>query len=66
VYRLSGSSSAVAKLKATFDCGQDMDLFVQEPPVDPNAIATLVKQYLRERTFVYLVHQCDGFTPIFD
>ncbi|KAK9763715.1 hypothetical protein K7432_009367, partial [Basidiobolus ranarum] len=46
LYRVPGSTSAVTRLKAIFDEGNDMDLL--DSHEDPNAAATLLKMYLRE------------------
>ncbi|KAF9159649.1 hypothetical protein DFQ26_006314 [Actinomortierella ambigua] len=49
LYRISGSSTTVAKMKALFDQGQDYDFLQKghEPP-NPHDVATLLKLYLRE------------------
>ncbi|ORY03904.1 Rho GTPase activation protein [Basidiobolus meristosporus CBS 931.73] len=46
LYRVPGSASAVANLKAIFDEGNDLDLMsISE---SPHTVATLLKMYLRE------------------
>ncbi|KAF9173790.1 hypothetical protein BGX21_010308 [Mortierella sp. AD011] len=49
LYRVSGSTTNVAKLKAIFDNGNDYD-FLQKgnEPQNPHDVATLLKLYLRE------------------
>ncbi|KAG0306040.1 hypothetical protein BGZ98_003062 [Dissophora globulifera] len=49
LYRVSGSTSNVARLKAIFDGGLDYD-FLQKgnEPQNPHDVATLLKLYLRE------------------
>ncbi|KAF9945520.1 hypothetical protein BGZ72_001256 [Mortierella alpina] len=49
LYRVSGSTTNVARLKAMFDHGQDYD-FLQKgnEPQNPHDVATLLKLYLRE------------------
>ncbi|KAF9978012.1 hypothetical protein BGZ73_004137 [Actinomortierella ambigua] len=49
LYRISGSSTTVARMKALFDQGQDYDFLQKghEPP-NPHDVATLLKLYLRE------------------
>ncbi|GJJ75762.1 hypothetical protein EMPS_08120 [Entomortierella parvispora] len=49
LYRVSGSTSNVARLKSMFDHGQDYD-FLQKgnEPQNPHDVATLLKLYLRE------------------
>ncbi|KAI8335195.1 Rho GTPase activation protein [Chlamydoabsidia padenii] len=46
IYRIPGSTLEVNKLRSTFDLGHDSDLFATRP--DPNAVATLLKMYIRE------------------
>ncbi|OZJ05835.1 hypothetical protein BZG36_00906 [Bifiguratus adelaidae] len=46
IYRKSGSSSTITKLKETFDCGSEIDFF--QVRQDPHAVAALLKLYLRE------------------
>ncbi|KAI9101795.1 Rho GTPase-activating protein domain-containing protein, partial [Phlyctochytrium arcticum] len=46
IYRVSGSTSEVANLKANFNNGNDLDLLSQQ--MDPNAVASLFKSWLRE------------------
>ncbi|KAI1315901.1 hypothetical protein EDD11_000215 [Mortierella claussenii] len=49
LYRVSGSTSNVARLKAMFDNGHDYD-FLQKgnEPQNPHDVATVLKLYLRE------------------
>ncbi|KAG0249835.1 hypothetical protein BG011_008909 [Mortierella polycephala] len=49
LYRVSGSTTNVARLKAIFDQGHDYD-FLQKgnEPQNPHDVATLLKLYLRE------------------
>ncbi|KAF9191603.1 hypothetical protein BGZ51_006974 [Haplosporangium sp. Z 767] len=49
LYRVSGSTTNVARLKAMFDQGHDYD-FLQKgnEPQNPHDVATLLKLYLRE------------------
>ncbi|KAG0214954.1 hypothetical protein BGX28_001160 [Mortierella sp. GBA30] len=49
LYRVSGSTTNVARLKALFDHGHDYD-FLQKgnEPQNPHDVATLLKLYLRE------------------
>ncbi|ORX60448.1 Rho GTPase activation protein [Hesseltinella vesiculosa] len=46
IYRVPGSTTVVNKLKMIFDKGDDCDFFTTFP--DTNAVATLLKMYLRE------------------
>ncbi|KAI0674979.1 hypothetical protein C8Q78DRAFT_1075327 [Trametes maxima] len=49
LFRVSGRSSHVAKLRAEFDAGTDYDLVECEPgDLDPHAVASIFKTFLRE------------------
>ncbi|TPX45805.1 hypothetical protein SeLEV6574_g03641 [Synchytrium endobioticum] len=48
LYRVSGSTNAVANLKNVFDAAQDLDLVSMEERPDLNAVASLVKMFFRE------------------
>ncbi|KAL7281302.1 hypothetical protein ACG7TL_004611 [Trametes sanguinea] len=49
LFRVSGRSSHVAKLRAEFDAGSDYDLIACEPgDLDPHAVASIFKTFLRE------------------
>ncbi|KAI9067142.1 RhoGAP-domain-containing protein [Trametes sanguinea] len=49
LFRVSGRSSHVAKLRAEFDVGSDYDLTACEPgDLDPHAVASIFKTFLRE------------------
>ncbi|KAI9139005.1 Rho GTPase activation protein [Paraphysoderma sedebokerense] len=55
LYRIPGSTTAVAKLKAIFDHGGDIDMILSEPDedaIDPHNVATLLKMYFRERLYL--------------
>ncbi|KNE62229.1 hypothetical protein AMAG_07469 [Allomyces macrogynus ATCC 38327] len=64
LYRIPGSTSAVSKLKGIYDAGLDLDLFFAEPPVDPHAVATLLKLYLRELPHSILGDHLSTFNSI--
>ncbi|KNE63215.1 hypothetical protein AMAG_08363 [Allomyces macrogynus ATCC 38327] len=64
LYRIPGSTSAVSKLKGIYDAGLDLDLFFAEPPVDPHAVATLLKLYLRELPHSILGDHLSTFNTI--
>lgn len=50
--RISGRASHVSKLRAEFDTGADYDLQECTPgDLDPHAVSSVFKAYLRERTF---------------
>ncbi|KAI8911971.1 hypothetical protein DFJ77DRAFT_468416 [Powellomyces hirtus] len=46
IYRISGSTSEVAQIRAQFNSGLDVDLTLQH--IDCNAVASLFKAWLRE------------------
>ncbi|KAI0371151.1 RhoGAP-domain-containing protein [Pilatotrama ljubarskyi] len=49
LFRVSGRSSHVAKLRSEFDAGSDYDLTECEPvDLDPHAVASIFKAFLRE------------------
>ncbi|KIJ67689.1 hypothetical protein HYDPIDRAFT_107154 [Hydnomerulius pinastri MD-312] len=49
LFRVSGRSSHVAKLRADFDTGADFDIVQSNPgDLDPHAVASIFKAYLRE------------------
>ncbi|KAI0633410.1 hypothetical protein C8Q77DRAFT_1157618 [Trametes polyzona] len=49
LFRVSGRSSHVAKLRSEFDAGTDYDLTECEPgDLDPHAVASIFKTFLRE------------------
>ncbi|KAL1942667.1 hypothetical protein VTO73DRAFT_4907 [Trametes versicolor] len=49
LFRVSGRSSHVAKLRSEFDAGADYDLTECEPgDLDPHAVASIFKTFLRE------------------
>ncbi|KAI0356156.1 RhoGAP-domain-containing protein [Trametes cingulata] len=49
LFRVSGRSSHVAKLRSEFDAGSDYDLTECEPvDLDPHAVASIFKTFLRE------------------
>lgn len=49
--RISGRASHIAKLRSEFDTGADYDLKESNPgQLDPHAVASVFKAYLRERT----------------
>ncbi|KAH9935378.1 uncharacterized protein B0H18DRAFT_1114134 [Fomitopsis serialis] len=49
LFRISGRSSHVAKLRAEFDTGADWDMSGCDPwDLDPHAVASIFKTYLRE------------------
>ncbi|KAF9244863.1 hypothetical protein BU15DRAFT_41388 [Melanogaster broomeanus] len=49
LFRVSGRSSHVAKLRAEFDNGADFDIVQSNPgDLDPHAVASIFKAYLRE------------------
>lgn len=49
--RISGRATHVAKLRSEFDTGADFDMLECAPgDLDPHAVASIFKTYLRERT----------------
>ncbi|KAH9949638.1 RhoGAP-domain-containing protein [Amylocystis lapponica] len=49
LFRVSGRSSHVAKLRSEFDAGADFDMVECDPgDLDPHAVASIFKAYLRE------------------
>ncbi|KAK8861610.1 hypothetical protein IAR55_002433 [Kwoniella newhampshirensis] len=64
IFRISGRSSHIAKLRKEFDSGADIDLSDCHPgDVDPHAVAGLFKSYLRELPCPLLTHH---LSPRFD
>ncbi|KAF9426377.1 hypothetical protein BGZ76_002789 [Entomortierella beljakovae] len=56
LYRVSGSTTNVARLKATFDNGNDHDLLQKgNEPQNPHDVAALLKLYLRECKSEFMV-----------
>jgi hypothetical protein len=50
--RISGRATHVAKLRAEFDTGADFDMLECGPSdLDPHAVASIFKTYLRERAW---------------
>ncbi|KAI9179897.1 hypothetical protein H9P43_005229 [Blastocladiella emersonii ATCC 22665] len=64
LYRIPGSTSTVTKLKGVYDHGVDLDLFLEDPPVDPHAVATLLKLFLREMPENLLADHLPHFTHL--
>lgn len=48
IYRLSGSSTAIEKLRELFERNRDVDLKLLDPAPDVHAVAGLLKAYFRE------------------
>ncbi|KAI6033044.1 hypothetical protein F5J12DRAFT_909841 [Pisolithus orientalis] len=49
LFRVSGRSSHIAKLRAEFDTGADFNIMQSSPgDLDPHAVASIFKAYLRE------------------
>ncbi|KAJ3342575.1 RalA-binding protein 1 [Gonapodya sp. JEL0774] len=48
LYRISASQSAVQRLKAAFDDGNDVDINAMTDIVDPHTVAGCLKLYIRE------------------
>ncbi|KAF8552504.1 RhoGAP-domain-containing protein [Imleria badia] len=64
LFRVSGRSSHVAKLRAEFDTGADFDIVQSNPgDLDPHAVASVFKAYLRELPEPILTNQ---LMPYFD
>ncbi|KAK6907389.1 hypothetical protein I203_101383 [Kwoniella mangroviensis CBS 8507] len=64
IFRISGRSSHIAKLRKEFDSGADIDLTKCHPgDLDPHAVAGLFKSYLRELPSPLLTHD---LAPRFD
>ncbi|WVR03785.1 hypothetical protein IAU60_000780 [Kwoniella sp. DSM 27419] len=58
IFRISGRSSHIARLRKEFDSGADIDLTRCHPgDLDPHAVASLFKSYLRELPSPLLTHQ---------
>lgn len=52
VSSISGRSTHVSKLRSEFDAGGDFDLLECGPgEIDPHAVSSILKAYLREREF---------------
>ncbi|KAG9287809.1 hypothetical protein G9A89_017404 [Geosiphon pyriformis] len=47
LYRIPGSTITVARMRAIFNAGADLN-FLQSTAEDPHAVATLLKMYIRE------------------
>lgn len=59
VSSVSGRSTHVAKLRAEFDSGADYDMSECGPgEIDPHAVASIFKAYLREREEHCLYSAC--------
>ncbi|EGO00246.1 hypothetical protein SERLA73DRAFT_72973 [Serpula lacrymans var. lacrymans S7.3] len=64
LFRVSGRSSHVAKLRTEFDTGADYDLALCNPgDLDPHAVASIFKAYLRELPEPILTH---ALAPYFE
>ncbi|KAG9316494.1 hypothetical protein JVU11DRAFT_2536 [Chiua virens] len=64
LFRVSGRSSHVTKLRAEFDTGADFDIVQSSPgDLDPHAVASVFKAYLRELPESILT---DELMPYFD
>lgn len=50
IYRVSGSTTEVGNLRNLFNTGADVELVGEQ--IDPNAVASLFKAWLREREFL--------------
>jgi hypothetical protein len=51
IFSVNGRPAHVAKLRSEFDTGADYRLVEAEPgDLDPHAVASIFKAYLRERT----------------
>lgn len=49
IFRISGRSSHLARLRKEFDAGADLDLSLSEPSdLDPHAVSGIFKTYIRE------------------
>lgn len=64
IFRISGRSSHIVRLKKDFDTGADLDMRQCHPgDLDPHAVAGLFKSYLRELPSPLLT---SSLTPQFD
>ncbi|TFK54358.1 RhoGAP-domain-containing protein [Heliocybe sulcata] len=64
LFRISGRSSHINKLRAEFDTGADYDISECSPgDLDPHAVASIFKAYLRELPEPILTH---ALIPYFD
>ncbi|KDQ57587.1 hypothetical protein JAAARDRAFT_193890 [Jaapia argillacea MUCL 33604] len=64
LFRVSGRSSHIAKLRVEFDTGADYDMAECSPgDLDPHAVASIFKAYLRELPEPILTHP---LIPYFD
>lgn len=64
IFRISGRSSHIARLKKEFDSGADIDMRQCHPgDLDPHAVAGLFKLYLRDLPCSVLTPQ---LLPLFD
>ncbi|CED82575.1 Rac GTPase-activating protein BCR/ABR [Phaffia rhodozyma] len=57
IYRLSGSTALIKSLRERFNTDGDFDLLQHGEPVDPHAIAGLLKLFLRELTTSLLTRE---------
>ncbi|KZV70673.1 RhoGAP-domain-containing protein [Peniophora sp. CONT] len=64
LFRISGRASHIARLRSEFDTGADFDLQACPPgELDPHAVASIFKAYLRELPEPILTKQ---LTPLFE
>ncbi|VDB95163.1 unnamed protein product [Peniophora sp. CBMAI 1063] len=64
LFRISGRASHIARLRSEFDTGADFDLQASPPgELDPHAVASIFKAYLRELPDPILTKQ---LTPLFE
>ncbi|KAI0256190.1 hypothetical protein BJV78DRAFT_1278730 [Lactifluus subvellereus] len=62
LFRVSGRATHVAKLRAEFDTGADFDMLECEPgDLDPHAVASVFKTYLRELPEPILTHALNRY-----
>lgn len=64
VYSVPGSAQQVSQLKTLFDCGMDLDLRTKSTSeLDPHAVASLFKAWLRECALLsrFVFNDTDSF-----
>ncbi|KAI9509177.1 hypothetical protein F5148DRAFT_797744 [Russula earlei] len=62
LFRISGRATHVAKLRSEFDNGADFDLLESDPSdLDPHAVASVFKTYLRELPEPILTHALNHY-----
>ncbi|KAI0305522.1 hypothetical protein B0F90DRAFT_1815135 [Multifurca ochricompacta] len=65
LFRISGRATHVAKLRSEFDTGADFDIIESTPgDLDPHAVASIFKTYLRELPEPILTHALNPYFEV--